>query len=244
MRSPWGRYHLPSCRHGRAVWRALFSVRWPPRRQLLKKALAIQWPRSSSSIAIFASLIRETASDFISDGFPPWSTHPWLCSWKVLEHCGHRHRQTQAVQDIEQGGQHRDTTGLMQNAQLNGHVEHQGGDAQEPRAHFGVLGVPLRSQDAPLEAPLGALGVPLLRGEGHDLAIQFLCFLWSFMACHARDRYSTQYLVATGKERSSQTNLWECFFQKHWLARAKPYNVPFEETCPNQNSEKTVGNTW
>ena len=106
------------------------------------------------------------------------------------------------------------------------------------------LGVPLRAQDAPPEAPLGALGVPLLRGEKHHLAIQFLWFLWSFMACHARDRYSTQYLVATGKERSSQTNLWEFFFQKHWLARAKPYNVPFEETCPNQNSEKTVGNTW
>ena len=43
------------------------------------------------------------------------------------------------MQDVEQGGQHRYTTGLMQNTQLNGHVEHQGGDAKEPQLHFEVL---------------------------------------------------------------------------------------------------------
>lgn len=96
------------------------------------------WPRGSSSIAICGSLIREIPSDFISGG--SYMNHSsFLTSWNVLQHCGNCHRQTQAVQDVEQGGQHRYTTGLMQNTQLNGHVEHQGGDAKEPQLHFEVL---------------------------------------------------------------------------------------------------------
>ena len=96
------------------------------------------WPRGSSSIAICGSLIREIPSDFISGG--SYMNHSsFLTSWNVLQHCGNCHRQTQAVQDVEQGGQHRYTTGLMRNTQLNGHVEHQGGDAKEPQLHFEVL---------------------------------------------------------------------------------------------------------
>ena len=66
------------------------------------------WPRGSSSIAICGSLIREIPSDFISGG--SYMNHSsFLTSWNVLQHCGNCHRQTQAVQDVEQGGQHRYT---------------------------------------------------------------------------------------------------------------------------------------
>ena len=99
-------------------------------------------------------------SDFISGGFPTWTTHhSWYFLTQligVLQHCGN-HRQTQAVQDVEQGGQHRYTTGLMQNTQLNGHVEHQGGDAQKPQLHFevGCLGARLGAPWGPAPLALG-----------------------------------------------------------------------------------------
>ena len=137
-RSLWGWYHLTSWRHGRAVWRVFFSVRRPPRRQLLKEALAIGLVAAPLSPYLVRWSEKYPLISFLVG--PTWTTHhSWLPSWNVLQHCGNCHWQTQAVQDVEQGGQHRYTTGLMQNTQLNGHVEHQGGDAKEPQLHFEVL---------------------------------------------------------------------------------------------------------